>query len=133
MCSRGSRTSKFVDEQALLAAKILIRATIEQPISNAVLQGQLRATEREVKAAVRTLRREWELPIGSSRQPPSGYYWMLAAAEFIEWGRAFPLQQAIDELVTYYRMQRANYAELAGQTTLQFTEQVHQEIEEALK
>ena len=51
-----------VDDQVLLMAKILIRATIDRPISNAVLQGQLRASEREVKAAVRTLRREWSCP-----------------------------------------------------------------------
>jgi hypothetical protein len=121
-----------VEIQTLNLARYLIHSTPEEPLYGYTLQGYLRATEREVKAAARELRREWVLPIGSSRKPPYGYYWMLTAKDFLAWARVYRAQ-AIDELVTLYRMQRRNYPELSGQGKLGFVEAVTQEIEEAIQ
>jgi hypothetical protein len=123
---------KAVEPHVLNVARLLIHATVETPISNFTLQGYLRSTEREIKAAVRELRREWQLPIGSSRKPPTGYFWIETAAAFIEWSRVYR-SQAIDELVTLYKLQRSNFPELAGQQSLHFIQQIEAELEESLK
>jgi hypothetical protein len=81
---------------------------------------------------VQELRREWLLPIGSSRRAPAGYFWMQTAAQFIEWSRAYR-SQAIDELVTLFKLQRANFAELAGQQPLDFINAIQTQMEETLK
>jgi hypothetical protein len=123
---------KSVEPSVLNVARLLIHATVDTPVSNFTLQGYLRSTEREIKAAVRELRREWLLPIGSSRKAPTGYFWIEAAADFIGWARVYR-SQAIDELGTLYKLQRANFPELAGQGSFRFVEAVADELTEALR
>jgi hypothetical protein len=123
---------KGVEPPVLNVARLLIHATVENPLSNFTLQGYLRSTEREIKAAVRELRREWLLPIGSSRRAPTGYFWIETAAAFIEWARVYR-SQAIDELATLYKLQRANFPDLAGQESFKFVEAIEDEMREALR
>ena len=121
-----------VRPQTLLTARLLIHSTVAEPVSGISLQGQLRCSERDVKAITQELRREWLLPIGSSRRPPHGYYWMHSAEDFLNWSRVYR-SQAIEELVTLYKLQRANFAELAGQQPLDFINLIHTQMEETLK
>jgi len=118
--------------QTLLTARLLIHSTSAQPVSRESLQGQLRSTEREVKAVAQELRREWFLPIGSSRRQPSGYYWMHTPEDFLNWSRAYR-SQAIDELVTLHKLQRNNFPELAGQDAFDFIRLIQSEMEDAIK
>lgn len=129
--SRVERNQE-VRPQVLLTARLLIHSTVDAPVSGISLEGQLRCTEREVKTVAQELRREWLLPIGSSRRPPFGYYWMHTAEDFLNWSRVYR-SQAIDELVTLYKLQRANFAELAGQQPLDFINLIHTQMEEAIK
>ncbi len=127
---RRLEKKQLVDPRALNAARALVTATVELPISGPTLQGLLRESERGVKSCIEILRGEWVLPIGSTRQ--RGYYWMLAAKDFIDWARAYR-SQAITSLVTLARMQRVNFPQLAGQESLQFIEQITDELKEAIK
>lgn len=121
---------QLVDLRALNAARACVSTTVERPISGPTLQALLRESERGVKTCIEILRNEWVLPIGSTRQ--RGYYWMFAAKDFIDWARAYR-SQAITSLVTLAKMQRANFPELAGQESLQFIQQVTDELAEAVK
>jgi hypothetical protein len=112
-------------------ARALVHATATQPISRYMLQGFLRSQERDVKDFVRELRREWSLPIGSSRKQPFGYYFIYTAAEFLDWSRVYR-SQAIDELVTLYKLQRRHFPELTGQESFQFAEAIEDQLREAL-
>lgn len=127
---RRLEKKQLVDQRALNAARAIVTATVELPISGPTLMGLLRESERGVKTAVEILRNEWVLPIGSTRQ--RGYYWMLAAKDFIDWARAYR-SQAITSLTTLARMQRVNFPELAGQESLEFINQVTEELREAIK
>ena len=119
-----------IDPRVLNTARAIVTATVEQPISGFTLQALLRESPRNVKAAIETLRKEWLLPIGSTRQ--SGYYWMRTAKDFLDWSRAYRAQ-AITSLATLYRMQRKNFPELSGQESIQFIQQIESEMEDAIK
>lgn len=127
---RRIEKKQLVDLRALNAARAIVTATVELPVSGPTLQGGLRESERGVKTCIEILRNEWVLPIGSTRQ--RGYYWMLVAKDFIDWARGYRAQ-AITSLVTLSKMQRANFPELAGQESLQFIEQITDELREAVK
>ena len=128
---RRVEKKQSVDPQVLSAARMVIHYSASAPLSGYTIQGQLRATERDVKRFMRELRREWLLPIGSSRQPPFGYFWIISASEYLEWERVFRAQ-AIDELVTLFRLRRANFPELAGQGAFDFVESIHDQMREAI-
>lgn len=121
-----------VDAELFNFARTLIHATVEKPISGYTLQAQFRTSEREIKDFVRTLRREWELPIGSLRKPPYGYFWISTTKDFLDWSRVYRAQ-AIDELVTLYRIERRNFPEVSGQEAFAFMQTVQREMEEALR
>lgn len=112
-------------------ARLLALTTSERPLTIEALGAHFRLSDRQVKSMTRTLRREWLLPIGSSRQKPAGLFWILSPKDFLDWSRAYR-SQAIDELATYYRLQRRNFPELAGQTSL-FLDQITEELKEALR
>lgn len=120
-----------VDAVLFHLARLLALTTSERPLTIEALASHFRLSDRQVKSLTRTLRREWLLPIGSSRQQPAGLYWILSPKDFFDWSRAYR-SQAIDELATYYRLQRRNFPELAGQTSL-FLEQINDELKEALR
>ncbi len=119
------------DAQTFEVARVLTHAAAAAPFTNEAIASHLKLSERKVKDIVRTLRREWLLPIGSSRQLPYGYYWILTPKQFLDWSRVYRAQ-AIDELVTLHRLQRANFAELSGQGSFDFAETVKRELEESL-
>lgn len=121
-----------IDELLFATARFLTRATSEYPITLVTLAEYFRCSERKVKDMIRTLRREWLLPIGSSRQPPYGYFWIQSAADFLSWSRPYR-SQAIDELVTLWHLEKRNFPELAGQTSLDFQQTINSELEEAIK
>ncbi len=118
-----------VDLRALNAARAIVTATREMPISGPTLQGMLRETERNIMGFVETLRQEWVLPIGSTRK--TGYYWMRTAQDYLDWRRPYR-RQAITSLATMYRIERVNFPELSGQESLPFIDQVRDELREAL-
>jgi hypothetical protein len=132
---RRCEKNQPVDPRAFYVARALTHATSERPAPRHLLMTVAQATERGVKDAARTLRRDWLLPIGSSRGTqegqPSGYFWILTPAEFLSWSRTFRAQ-AIDELVTLHRLQKQNFAELSGQNDFDFTHDLQRQIEEAL-
>jgi biotin operon repressor len=119
-----------IDPRILNTARAIVTARTDQPISGYTLQALLRETERGVKKFIETLRKEWVLPIGSTRE--LGYYWMLTAKDFLDWSRAYRAQ-AITSLATLYKMQRVNFPELAGQESLDFIQQVESEMGDAIK
>lgn len=121
-----------VDGQAFEVARVLTHGHISAPLMIKVLAEHFNLSERKVKDIVRTLRREWLLPIGSLRQPPYGYYWILSPKDFLDWSRAYR-SQAIDELATLHRLQRANFPELFGQGSLDFIDVINDDLKEAIK
>jgi hypothetical protein len=80
------------------------------------LEDFLGVSEREVKSIIRFLRRGWLLPICSRRHQPNGYWLASSIKECEEWFNT-SRSQALDELSTIYKVQRANFPEFAGQTT----------------
>jgi hypothetical protein len=127
---RRIERQQLVDQRALNAARAIVTATSELPISGPTLQGLLRESDRGVKSCVEILRGEWVLPIGSTRKV--GYYWMYTAKDFLDWSRPYR-SQSITSLATLHKMQRANFPELAGQESIQFIEQVTDELTEAIR
>lgn len=121
-----------LDPMLIQIARILTFFTSEQPLPGAMIETHLRLDYRTAKKMIETLRREYLLPIGSRKGDPNGYWIMTTAAEFIEWDRQFR-SQAISLFATSYRLMRANFPHLAGQTSLDFTETVKQQIEEELR
>ena len=124
-----------IDPRAYYIARVLTHATSERPAPRHLLMAVAQVPERTLKDVARTLRREWLLPIGSSRGTqegqPAGYFWILTAAEFLAWSRTFRAQ-ALDELVTLHKLQRHNFAELSGQDDFDFAHDLKRQIEEAL-
>jgi len=74
--------------------------------------------EREIKAVVRSLRKEHAFPILSRRHKPAGLWWCESAAQMNDFIDSFR-NQAIDELHTLSKVVRHNYPELAGQLKLE--------------
>lgn len=121
-----------VDPMLVQLGRILTRFSSDQPLPGEMIEVHLRLNYRTAKTMIETLRREYLLPIGSRKGQPNGYWIMTTAAEFIEWDRQFR-SQAISLFATSYRLMRANFPALAGQTTLDFTDSVKQQIEEELR
>lgn len=113
----------------VLVGLVISTRCADRPIALAILQSFFLRDVRSIKKAIEVLRKEWQLPIGSTRD--SGYYWMRTPADFIAWSRSYR-NQAITSLTTLSRMQRRNFPELAGQTTLDFVDQIATELREAL-
>lgn len=127
---RRVEKKQYVDHKIFAFARALVHATRETTVSRSTLMSLLSASERDVKNYARTLRSEWVLPVGSSRQKPSGYFWIRTAEEFFEWSRAFR-NQALDQLVTEHRL-RQLFPALAGQSSFDFVSDLQRQIEEAL-
>lgn len=104
---------KLVNYQVFETARALVHSSISRPVPLFCLQNHLQVTDRAVKGFIESLRREWLLPIGSSKEP-GGYYWIRSAAEMTAWLTAF-LSQPKSEFRTAYKMVNANFPELAGQ------------------
>ena len=114
----------------LLVALLLLDASSARPIGiseiqDALISGSLRgeikmespATDRAIKALIRSLRREHQFPILSRKGKPAGYWWCASSAEMEQWIHEFR-SQALDELTTVSKIVRANYPMLAGQLRL---------------
>jgi biotin operon repressor len=117
---------KLVNLQVLKTARALVKATPERPVTGRVLQAHLGVSERAVKGFVELLRCDWQLPIGSSREEPHGYYWISTPEQFDRWFQTFSAQ-AMAELKTAYRLMKSNYPELAGQLPLHFRAALEEE------
>lgn len=122
--------SRVIAADLFNLARILTRATSAYPIPIDSLRAYCCCDARTIKERARTLRRDWLLPIGSSRQKPYGLYWCQTERDYLDWERTYR-GQAVDELVTLYRLRKRNYPELAGQESL-FVEQIKQELQEAI-
>lgn len=121
-----------VEPMLVQLARILTRFSSENPMPGAMLEVHLRLDYRTAKSMIETLRRDYLLPIGSRKGQPNGYWIMTTATEFIEWDRQFR-SSAISVFATSYRLMRANFPALAGQTSLDFTEAVKQQIDEEIQ
>lgn len=115
-------TAKFINKQQFDLARVLVKATAKYPLGLNALIRHFSLTDRTVKAYIESLRSEWLLPIGSSKFPPTGYYWIASANEFKGWLEAY-LSQPKEEFRTAHRMLRANFPELAGQINFDFQEE----------
>ncbi|HYE72584.1 MAG TPA: hypothetical protein VEF04_04600 [Blastocatellia bacterium] len=109
--------NKFINIQVLRTARALVKATPQNPVSGRVLQVHLGATERIVKGFIELLRADWQLPIGSRREEPHGYFWISTPEDFDEWFKTYR-SQALKELKTAYHLMKSNYPALAGQLPL---------------
>lgn len=108
-------------EKAL--ADRLLEASSKVPIGITELivwlarEGEREPNEREIKALIRSLRRDHHFPILSRKGKPAGYWWCEHQSEMEGWRRDFR-SQALDELTTVSRIVRANYPALVGQLNL---------------
>ena len=73
--------------------------------------------ERSVKGICRTLRDKFLLPIGASRRPPAGIYWITTKEGFLRYYET-TRSQALSELVTLNKMAKRHFPELAGQLSI---------------
>lgn len=112
---------KFINQQVIETACCLVLTTPETPVSLTALMQELNTTERPIKGFIESLRKEWRLPIGSSRNHPTGYYWISTPEQMKHWLNEF-LAQPKQEFQTAYRVVNANFPELAGQFNFDFTE-----------
>ena len=98
----------------------LLDATSENPRNNPQIRAAAfdklgtKVTERQVKDAVRELRKNHAFPILARRKKPTGYWWCHSESEMDEFIQLFKAQ-ALDELHTLGRIVRNNYQSLAGQ------------------
>lgn len=113
--------NKLINKQQFDFARALVKSTVNNPVPLQILMRHFDTSDRTIKSYIESLRTEWLLPIGSSKFPPSGYYWIYTAEEFKAWLEAY-LSQPREEFRTAYRMLRANFPELAGQIKFDFEE-----------
>lgn len=110
-------------EEDIIIRRLLL-ATSQRPIrlveliDHLYIQTGKHWSERQMKDAIRTLRREHAMPILSRRRPPAGLWWCSSADEMREFIATFQAQ-AIDELQTLRRIVHHNYPTLAGQLDLE--------------
>jgi hypothetical protein len=119
-CDRQD-ADRFVNINIVQAARCLVRATPQTPISLTALCQHLSASDRTVKSFIESARNEWHLPIGANRNFPSGYYWIETPEQMKAWIREFSAQP-LKELQTLHGVVKANFPELAGQINLDFEE-----------
>jgi hypothetical protein len=122
VCFDRVKANHFLHKQQFDLARLLCKATAKYPLGLNTLCAHLQLSDRSVKGYIETLRSQWLLPIGSSKFPPSGYYWISSPDEFKQWLEAY-LSQPKEEFRTAHRMLRANFPELAGQINFDFQEQ----------
>jgi hypothetical protein len=74
---------------------------------------------RHFHKAIEDLRKTWFLPIGSRKDPPSGYWIITELDDFADWverSKAAPITQ----LTTIHRVARANFPVFAEQLEFEF-------------
>lgn len=114
--------NKLINKQQFDVARALVKSTVQIPVPLNILMRHFDTTDRTIKGYIESLRTDWLLPIGSSKFPPSGYYWINSAEEFKAWLEAY-LSQPKEEFRTAYRMLKANFSELTGQVNFNFGEE----------
>jgi hypothetical protein len=119
--SPDSRAKRDITREAVHALRMLARAT--DPVQGAVFQHVLGIDERSVKALMRELRNEWLLPVCATRQRPFGYFVAATIDQLNDWFQT-TLNQALSEIVTAYKVRRANFPEYAGQQPLDFANEI---------
>jgi hypothetical protein len=113
-----------IDGILFATAQILLTHSREQPIKRTELEQQIlrnfpdatigKNPERTVQGWIETLRKEWVLPVGSSKSEPAGYFFMRDADDLEKWRREAS-SAPITALATIYRVVK-NYLPLfAGQ------------------
>lgn len=123
---------KTIDDALFFLAQTLTPFTSEKPVSRLYLQTWLKhKDERTTKKLIERLRTEWLLPIGSRKHEPMGHWIITDATDFMNWQRDFR-KSAITQLGTLHRVAKANFPELAGQSTFDFATQIAKEVEEVL-
>lgn len=111
--------NKTINKQHFDLARALVKSTAQIPVPLNVLIRHFELSDRTVKHYIEALRSDWLLPIGSSKFPPSGYYWISTPEEFKGWLEAF-LSQPKEEFRTAHRMLGANFPELSGQISFEY-------------
>lgn len=104
----------------LIVARMIVSASRDTPVTITAIQDHLaqkqglKPTARNIKRIIRELRHTHRLPIGASRDEPSGYWWPRNVEDWKE--LIVRLQaQPLDELTTLHRIIRANQPEMMGQ------------------
>lgn len=128
LLSRG----KKIDRQLLETAQALAHSSFERPVPGDRLQVILKCDRRGLSDRMKQLRDEWHLPALGTRQQPNGYYIATTVEGFMHW-RRHTRSQAISEFATLYRLERANFPELAGQQSLDFINGVSADLQEAIR
>lgn len=113
-----------VNQNLFLMAQFLTLFDAENPCPRRLLETQFlgfdvpSSNEREIKKRVETLRRDWLLPVGTDKH--GGGYWIIVdVSDFLRWHKQ-NLGGALTQIRTNYRVFRANFLEMAGQSTLHF-------------
>jgi len=106
-----------LDPEEASVVILISQADRQHPVRIAEIQKQTGLSDRTVKAIVHTLREVHLLPIGGSRRPPVGMFWIQDAAGFQSYYDQ-TYAQAMSELRTLHKMARTHYPELAGQLLL---------------
>lgn len=76
---------------------------------------------RHLHACIERLRGEWLLPIGSSKKPPYGYWFITDEADFKRWVAAYK-SAPIRQLSTAHAVAKAFFPEVAVQLAFEFAE-----------
>ncbi|MCB1020611.1 MAG: hypothetical protein KDC27_11825 [Acidobacteria bacterium] len=74
-------------DELLIAAEIYQAKGFKDPVSIARLKQDTKLDDRQVKGVVASLREEFGMPIGSRREQPSGYFWVVTEEDHeAAWG-----------------------------------------------
>ncbi len=117
-----------IDPVMLQIARVLTRFTTRAPVSREMLECHFRLNKRTVLKIVEGLRKDWLFPVGSRRSGPSGLWVIVSAEDFLRWHHRFR-RQPLTELTTAYRLMRANFPELAGQSEFDYADHFSEDSE----
>ncbi|MGE3385075.1 MAG: hypothetical protein AB7L70_19285 [Pyrinomonadaceae bacterium] len=114
-----------IDHHAFEIAKVLTRYTTDRPFDKGdLLTAHLSMSLRSFQHIIEDLRKVWLLPVGSRKEPPSGYWIITDQTDFAEWvtrAKSAPITQ----LSTIHAVARRNFPVFAEQLELEFWQDMH--------
>lgn len=108
-------------------ARLLTLYTSDQPIKREIIDRYASTDERATKKHIENLRDEWLLPIGSRKTPPYGHWIIVEKNDYLRW-EAEARRSPLTQLSTLWRLRKANFPEFAGQTELDFAQEISTEL-----
>lgn len=122
------KNNLHIEPKRLDIAKLLTLYTTDAPIKRDLIDRFVGTDERTTKKHLELLRSEWLLPIGSRKFDPVGHWIIVDKDDYLRWESDFRRAPAT-QLSTCWKLRKANFPTLAGQSELDFVRELKAETE----